>query len=357
MKIVTYISDIREFEFLDLSKCSEIILATKLFSQVGKLSIEQMKAIIEECRRLGVDYSLEWDILMTQTRFEIYKEQFLKISSLGFSSLRLRDPGAINFCLTALTDTKIDLLLDSGGHHNIESIRVWRELVGNRLRKVVLSIELASGVVSEFCKEINSWGVATELLVLGRIVLFYTPRNLVSPLYSDEEASSDYIEVDGSSEESPHKGFPIIENQHGTFMFNTKDQFLLEYLDELEEAELKDIRLDLRHLDLDIRVEVLKQSQILLDKFTKEAAKEIKDFYPNTTTRGFFHVNKSDVLFKKLKNKRTQRDDDGFVGEVVDVVKKSHIAILVKGMRSKEYAICIGDELRLATPDGKIKHW
>ncbi len=355
MKFVTYISDIRDFEILDKSQCSEVILATKLFSQVGKLSIEQMQAIVTECRREDIKYSLEWDILMTETRFGMYKEQFLKYANLGFESIRLRDPGAINFCLNTFTDLNIDLLLDSGGHHNLESIRVWRELIGDRLRKVVLSIELSSNVVKDFCREIKSWGVLTELLVLGRILLFYTPRNLVSPLYSDEQLEDDYIEVAGSSEESPHKGFPIIENQHGTFMFNTKDQFLLEYLDELVQCELDDIRIDLRHLGVDERAKILSEAQGLLSNFSKEDAKAFKEVYPNQTTRGFFHVNKSDVLFKKLKNKRTQREDEGFIGEVVDVVKKSHIALFVKGMRNEEVAFKVGDELKLSTPDGKVK--
>ena len=356
MKAVTYISNIEELNTLELESFSEVILATRLFSQVGKLTIDEMLAIVEKCKELEVKYTLEWDILMTETRFIIYKEQFKKYADLGFLSIRLRDPGAINFILNSYQNLEIDLLLDTGGHHNINAIKVWKELVGKRIRKIILSIELSSNVVKDFCREIKSWGVKTELLVLGRILLFYTPRNLVSPLYTDEDFEDEdkYIEVAGSSEESPHKGFPIVENQHGTFMFNTKDQYLLEYLDEIEECGIDDIRIDIRHLEGDSK-SFLAKTISLLKQFNKDEAKELKASYPNSTTRGFFHVNKSDVLFKKLKNKRVQREDQGFIGEVVDVVKKSHIAILVKGMRNEEVALKVGDELRLATPDGKEK--
>lgn len=356
MKAVTYISNIEELNSLEIDSYSEVILATRLFSQVGKLTIDEMLVIIEKCKELGINYTLEWDILMTETRFKMYQEQFRKYANLGFSSIRLRDPGAINFILNSYEDLGVDLLLDTGGHHNINAIKVWKELVGKRIRKIILSIELSSNVVKDFCREIKSWGVKTELLVLGRILLFYTPRNLVSPLYTDEDFEDEdkYIEVAGSSEESPHKGFPIVENQHGTFMFNTKDQYLLEYLDEIEECGIDDIRIDIRHLEGDSK-SFLAKTISLLKQFNKDAAKELKVSYPNSTTRGFFHVNKSDILFKKLKNKRVQREDQGFIGEVVDVVKKSHIAILVKGMRNKEVALKVGDELRLATPDGKEK--
>ncbi|EPZ51058.1 peptidase, U32 family [Bacteriovorax sp. BAL6_X] len=354
MKTTTYLNNLNDLPNIIANKSlvSEVILATRLFSQVGKLSIEEMVHAVELLKSEAISYSLEWDILMTETRFAMYKQQFQKYADLGFKSIRLRDPGAINFCLNEYPDLMIDLLLDTGGHHNLNSIKVWKKLIGDRLRKIVLSIELSSSVIKEFCQEIHSWGIETELLVFGRILLFYTPRNLVSPLYSDESLENDYLEVSGSSEESPHKGFPIVENQHGTFMFNTKDQFLLEYIDELKDCGVNDLRVDTRHLENN---ELLNDVVSLINSFDKLKAKEIKDQFGNSTTRGFFHVNKSDVLFKKLKNKRTQRQDEGFLGEVVDVVKKSHMAILIKGMRGKEFALKVGDELRLNTPDGKIK--
>ncbi|MFG1487143.1 U32 family peptidase [Halobacteriovorax sp. RZ-1] len=354
MKTTTYLNNLNDLPNIIANKSlvSEVILATRLFSQIGKLSIEEMAKAIELLKSEAISYSLEWDILMTETRFAMYKQQFQKYTDLGFKSIRLRDPGAINFCLNEYPDLKIDLLLDTGGHHNLNSIKVWKNLIGDRLRKIVLSIELSSSVIKEFCQEIHSWGVETELLVFGRILLFYTPRNLVSPLYSDESLEDNYLEVSGSSEESPHKGFPIVENQHGTFMFNTKDQFLLEYIDELKDCGVNDLRVDARHLENN---NLLNDVVSLINSFDKSKAKEVKDQFGNSTTRGFFHVNKSDVLFKKLKNKRTQRQDEGFLGEVVDVVKKSHMAILIKGMRGEEFALKVGDELRLNTPDGKVK--
>ena len=45
--------------------------------------------------------------------------------------------------------------------------------------------------------------------------------------------SGEFLEATGESEESPHKGFPLIENSHGTFMFHIKRLFLLEHLEHL----------------------------------------------------------------------------------------------------------------------------
>jgi len=49
----------------------------------------------------------------------------------------------------------------------------------------------------------------------------------LSPL-EEKKHLNDALEAYGTSEESPHSGFPIVENRHGTFMFNVKDLSLLE---------------------------------------------------------------------------------------------------------------------------------
>lgn len=68
--------------------------------------------------------------------------------------------------------------------------------------------------------------------------------------------------------------------------------------------------------------------------------------------KGFYNINKTDVLFTKLKNKRIQRLDDNYVGEIVDVERDQQIALVVK---SKTLSIKIGDQIQLVTPEGKVK--
>ena len=68
--------------------------------------------------------------------------------------------------------------------------------------------------------------------------------------------------------------------------------------------------------------------------------------------KGFYNINKTDVLFTKLKNKRIQRLDENYIGEIVDVERDQQMALLLK---SKKINIKPGDELKLVTPEGKTK--
>ncbi|EQC44126.1 U32 family peptidase C-terminal domain-containing protein [Bacteriovorax sp. DB6_IX] len=350
MRLVTYLESQEQLSTLIEAGVNEAIIGVSNLSRFGKLSAAMACELAKACRENDIRPVLEWDVLMTENVFNMTIKSFDYIDLSLFDAIRLQDPGAVNYVLEKFPQMPIQMILEAGGHHNIEAVKIWQSLIGDKLERVILSLELSKDTLEQYIKELD---VEVELLGLGRILLFYTPRSLVTPVFGTEketlELNQSTIEVSASSEESPHKGFPVIENMHGTFMFNTKDIYLLEYLDELFDVGLQNLRIDLRFgHDLGF----LKRIRSLMGSFSKDVATQIKNDYPNTTIRGFFHVNKSDVLFKKLKNYRIQRSDMNFLGDVIEVNKKKHIGIM---LRSRQNELKVGDTLKLYTPDGKEK--
>ena len=130
-------------------------------------------------------------------------------------------------------------------------------------------------------------------------------------------------------------------------MYHPKGHNLLDHASELYEMGLNFLRFDLRSED----------SLALLQKIgpilkSGEELSQVKDYLSQKCIQGFFKANKSDVLFKKLKNYRIQRKDENYLGEIVEVVKKSYVAVLLKNPREK---IVLHDELEFKTPEGKVK--
>jgi putative protease len=244
--------------------------------------------------------------------------------------------------------TKPVQFIAESGNHNLVGLQKWVSYIGARLDRLVLSIELNKDKISDYNKHLNC---DTELLVLGRVLLFYSPRKLLSVMLPEDDekrtqqiVSDKYLEAIGESEESPHKGFPLIENNHGTFMFHVKDLFLLDKYDVLATLGLSHLRIDLRH----------KEDLSLLAFICKEESKAqnfsaVKEVYGKDVIRGYFQINKSDVLFKKLKNYRIQRKDESYIGEIVEIVKGDYMAVQIRG----EQTLRVDDELKFITPEGK----
>ncbi|MBL7665657.1 MAG: U32 family peptidase [Bacteriovoracaceae bacterium] len=333
MQINTYVRNHKEIELCRENRVMEVILAHKDFSRTGDLS--DISELAQICQQFGIRTVFEWDIIMTENDFQKCAEKFKTFDLKNISAIRVQDPGALEYCLNH-TELPIQLVLENG-NHNLVGLKKWRGYVGERLERMVLSIELPEATLKEYIEALD---VPVEILVLGPILLFYSPRKLLSVLGSDKEE----IIASGSSEESPHKGFPLIENRHGTFMFHIKDQSLMEYLEDLSQINLAYGRVDLRQRNFRLLENVAR-----LNAGDKNEITTIKNEYGTELTKGYFHVNKTDVLFPKLKNQRLLPRDDSFLGEVLDVSNKNYFAILMK----KNAALTVGQKIKILSPQGK----
>lgn len=357
MRFVTYAENIAQLKSLaclvenkriDTSEL-EVIVGTSAISRYSKNTVVDLEDMIAQNQKYKLPLVLEWDILQQESLFQRNARLVSGLPLKAFKAIRLQDPGAINYIKENYPSLKIQLILESG-NHNYVGLSRWSEFLGAQLDRLVLSNELSRDHLRLYAAQLKT---DIEILVFGRILLFYSPRQLLSPLRKEEikaELSQKNIEAFGTSEESPHSGFPIIENSHGTFMFNVKDLYLLDQLEELRLLNTCAVRFDLRY---DGSLQYLEKCiDLFKNKIKHEEVLEIKSQHPRPMIKGFYNINKTDVLFSKLKNRKIQRKDDNYIGEIVDVERDQQMALLIK---SKHQSLKAGDELQLITPEGKIK--
>lgn len=339
MKITTFAQTLYELNLIKDQGLSEVILSHQDFARFGKLKDEEFLELARRSRELGLKVIFEWDILMTENNFAQLTKKITPFFD-SIDSLRVQDPGALEW---ALKNTEFPLqFVAENGNHNLVGLEAWANHAGKRMERIILSIELPKASITEYVAKLP---VPCELLGLGRILLFYTPRQLLSPLAEDRLTYNEEISAVGESEESPHKGFPIVENRHGTFMFHIKDFCLLDFAHELKLLGLAYLRADLRWSDFSL----LKTVKEITDRFDETIFEQFKTTYPQDLMRGFYHVNKTDVLFPKLKNHRLQKREGDYIGEVLEAEKGSHLAIQVKNVRGLKKT----DKLKIIHPKGE----
>lgn len=357
MKFITYADTLAQLNALNDLVVSknfdknnlEVIVGTSALSRYSEASVETLLEMIAVNQKFQLPLILEWDVLAQETLFQKNAELLSRLPLHEFKAIRVQDPGALNLVKEKYSWLKVQLILENGNHNYVGLTR-WSDFLGEQLDRLVLSNELSREHLRSYATELKS---GLEVLVYGRILLFYSPRMLLSPLKKDEiekTLADKNIEAFGTSEESPHAGFPLIENRHGTFMFNVKDLYLLDHLEELKSLNLAAVRFDLRFDDSFKHLE--KTMDLFMGAIAHENIPEIRANHSRPMIKGFYNINKTDVLFTKLKNKRIQRLDDNYVGEIVDVERDQQIALVVK---SKTISIKLGDEIQLVTPEGKTK--
>jgi putative protease len=337
MNIITYVESLYDLSILKQLKISCAIVSLASFSKEG---IETSKALklVKIASEMGIELSLEMDSLFIENDLKMVITYLDEVLVEEVSSVRVSDIGVAKYIRDYYPSIKIELYTETIGA-NLEALKEHQRYFGMALSSLLLSVQLSKEQLSYFCSNLS---VDKELLILGRIPLFYSPRHLLTG-----DRNHKRVEMIASSEETPHSGFSVVENISGTFMYHPKDIFLLDKIDELKNIGVGRVRVDVRHLPVEAKENILRSCQMIIND--KINFKELKNLYPRKVIRGYYSANRSNVLFGKLKNPHLIKDDNSHIGYVLAIKKREYLAVIIEG----PHKLVRGKEIRLITPEGK----
>jgi len=340
MEFNTYLDNKKSLKLIHDTSIREVILEHKTLSRMGRLNTDSLLSLTDAALESGLSPILQWDTLCTESNFENCIKLLDDLPLSKFTAIRVQDIGAAEWVRHELPEISIHFIAETG-NHNLTGLLRWHEYFGQQLQRLALSSELPISQLNYYCRSLN---VPCEILAAGRILLFYTPRKLLgNDAYSKN--SFDFMEKILVPSDQPQRQFPTLENQHGTFMYHHKDLFLLDYIPELQNINLKVLRLDFRHME--IKSDWIKRIDRLLESYDKQTVKSLKSKWPSKITRGFFRANHTDLAIDRIKNPHRKDHGEALVGCVVEAVKEQHLIMLTrKSFQS-------GKSLLGITPEGR----
>ena len=340
MKFNTYLDNKKTLKLIHDTSIREVILEHKTLSRMGRLDTDSLLSLTGAALESGMSPVLQWDILCTESNFKNCIKLLDDLPLSKFAAIRVQDIGAAEWLRHELPEIPIHFIAETG-NHNLTGLLRWHEYFGPQLQRFILSSELPKSTLINYCRSLT---VPCEILTAGRILLFYTPRKLLGN-YESSKNSFDFMEKILVPSDQPQRQFRTLENQHGTFMYHHKDLFLLDFIPELQNINLKVLRLDFRHME--IKSDWIKKIDRLLGSFDKQTVRSLKSKWPSKITRGFFRANRTDLAIDRIKNPPRKDRGEALVGCVVEAVKEQHLIMLTrKSFQS-------GKSLLGITPEGR----
>ena len=340
MKFNTYLDNNKTLKLIHDTSIREVILEHKTLSRMGRLDTDSLISLTDAALELGLSPVLQWDILCKESNFEKCINLLDDLPLSKFAAIRVQDIGAAEWVRNEIPEIPIHFIAETG-NHNLTGLLRWHEYFGQQLQRFALSSELPISTLINYC---HSLTVPCEILAAGSILLFYTPRKLLGNCESSKN-TFDFMEKILVPSDQPQRQFRTLENQHGTFMYYHKDLFLLDFIPELQNINLKVLRLDFRHME--IKSDWIKKIDRLLGSFDKQTVMTLKSKWPTKITRGFFRANRTDLAIDRIKNPHLKDHGESLVGCVVEAVKEQHIIMLTrKSFQS-------GKSLLGITPEGR----
>lgn len=288
----------------------EILLEPVTLARQGRLSLPDAHDLAQAARQLGLRPVLVWDVLLPERELARATEQLAPHELSAYAAVRVADVGAAMWLKQHHPSLPLQLIAETG-NHNKDALLGWVNLFGQTLERLILSIELPEEKLLDYYQSLP---VPCELLGVGQILLFYSPRSLLARHLPPDEDGPLYIDGTAISEKSSFKPFPVVETQHGTLMFLDKDQFILDRLQPLHAAGLHTVRLDVRHLSEagHAATNIDQLCEQLVDNPTA-----LRKRWPRPTRAPFFKANKTTAQFSRMRAKLHELRDERCVAEII----------------------------------------
>jgi len=314
-----------------LPTCDEVLLEHRELSRRGRLDDQTLSDV---AARLGDRRAvLVWDVLMDDAGIVRGQAVLDRCDLDRFDAIRVQDVGVACHLRERYPDLPLQLVVETG-NHNLVGLRAWTTYLAPE--RLIVSNEIPVRELGAMRRQLS---VPVEIQVLGRILIYYTPRALMP-----EGEIVDTLERLAVSEEDGRR-FPIVQNRHGTFMYYEKELFLLPYLPDIAAEGIDAVRLDFSSYP----PETVHRAAAFLREPGPEQRQALEACLGSRLTRGFFKSNRTDKQFERLKNPSLGlREDLTPLGVVVGTRKKRFTAILA------QHPFALGDRLCFAIPEGDL---
>ncbi|NLN87202.1 MAG: U32 family peptidase [Syntrophomonadaceae bacterium] len=206
-----------------------------LRAYAGNLSRDELVAAVGESHRLGKKIYVTVNILAHNRDIGPLPPFLEELDSLGVDGLIVSDPGI--FRLARVYCPEIPITVSTQANvSNYESAAFYRDMGAAR---IVLARELSLEEIIRIKSQVE---VELEVFVHGAMCVSYSGRCLLSHYMTGRSANQgacahpcrySYQVVE---EKRPGQYYPVEEDEHGTYIFNSRDLCLLRHLPGLIEA-------------------------------------------------------------------------------------------------------------------------
>ncbi|MFI3173749.1 MAG: U32 family peptidase [Bacillota bacterium] len=193
----------------------------------------------------GVKVYVTANIFAHNDDFEGMESYFKEIEALGADALIISDLGVFSVAKEVVPDMEIHVSTQAN-NTNYKAANMWHKLGANR---IVMARELSFEELAKTRANIPT-DMEIEAFIHGAMCISYSGRCLLSNYMSGRDANQgacahpcrwQYHLVE---EQRPGEYMPVEENERGTYIYNSKDLCMIDFVDELIESGIASFKIE-----------------------------------------------------------------------------------------------------------------
>ena len=328
-------------------------------------TLEKLKEGIDHAHGLGKKFYLVSNIYPHNSKVKTYVEDLKPVIALKPDALIMADPGLIYLAQDNFPDVDIHLSVQANTM-NYASVKFWQKL---GVKRIILSREISFDDIAEIRQECPD--MELEVFVHGALCIAYSGRCLLSGYFSHRDANQGVctnscrwqFDVKEAGEDAsgnlylleektrPNELMPIEEDEHGTYILNSKDLRAIEYIDKLIKIGVNSFKIEGRT-----------KSPYYVARACQAYSKAIKDSLDNKpfdvslvadlaelSNRGYtqgFYERHPDRDYQNYLDGASVNGTGQYVGDIVGYTADGMAKVLIKNK------FALGDKLKVVHPTG-----
>lgn len=315
---------------------------------------EELAEGIRYTHSLGKKFYLALNIIPHNDDIEPFIEYLKQVKELKPDAFIISDLGAFNLAKEYASEIPIHVSTQAN-NVNYMTVDFWHKMGAER---VVLARELSFEEVKTI-REKTSPELELEAFIHGAMCISYSGRCLLSGYMTGRESNAgdcahpcrwNYTLME---EKRPGEHFPVYENDRGTFIFNSKDMCMIEYIPELINSGVTSFKIEGRVKTEYYVATVVGAYRRAIDAYLANP----QEYYFNpqwfdelskVSNRGYttgFWLNKPDC--------NSQNTTDGGYIRTYDLAALFEKNDNGKCVFVQKNKLCIGDTVEIMTPNGE----
>ncbi len=243
-----------------------------LRNMADNFSVDEMKAALDFCNAKGVKAYLTINSYPRNESLAELEEYLSLIAPLPFDAYIVADPGVIDAVRQVSPERELHLSTQANTI-NWRSARFWQQQGVSRIN---LAREMSLDNICETVIKVP--GMEFEAFVHGALCISYSGRCLISSMLTGRDANRgecthpcrwSYHLVE---ESRPGEYFPVVEDENGTFIFNSRDLCLLEHIPAIVASGVHALKIEGRMKGINYVASVLRVYRQALDEYLANPA-------------------------------------------------------------------------------------
>ncbi|ADD79855.1 tRNA 5-hydroxyuridine modification protein YegQ [Candidatus Riesia pediculicola] len=343
----------------------------------NELNSKKLVQCIREAHEMKKKFYVVANIISHNNKVKTFIDDISPIVEMNPDAIIVSDPGMILLIQKKFPKINIHLSVQANTT-NFLSVKFWKDI---GIKRIILARELTTKEIYEIHK--NNPKVELEVFIHGSLCIAYSGRCLISSYLKRKDSNQgvcdhscrkafsikknrrtlkrrDFSEEEVSSDigrfQTDSKVLSIIEDQHGSYIMNSKDLCAIESIRDLIEAGVSSFKIEGRSKSTFYCARTTQIYRRAIDdvisgkkNINKSLIRMLNNLSNRGYTSGFFRKDRSCEFHQNYERSHSLSASQKFVGEFTGKYKEGFAEVLVKNK------FCVGNNLELMNSKKNIQ--